>query len=119
MHDEGYSTKEWLDKLEKTHAAVHNTERIARDKAEEVVNDRLANMNELRAQLDKQAGLFATRDELFSMVETMRTRIEVTEKFQSALTGHSRGLSTSWAIAISTISAVVILVNFAFFLAGK
>lgn len=48
--------------FDEAHAAVHQTEAIAREKAEASVAQRLEAMNEFREQLRNQAATFLTKD---------------------------------------------------------
>ncbi len=79
---------------------------LAIDKAEDALNLRLANMNEVREQLQTQAGTFITRDRADTRADAMAHRIEGLEKVNANLAGRLTMLGTA-------IGAIVIITNIA------
>lgn len=92
-----------IDQARIAHAAVHRADQIAIDKAEAASTKQFASVNEFRAQLRDQAGLFATRDALDSSKESLGSRLAALERLAFTGEGRDRGMSASYA----TIGAVL------------
>jgi hypothetical protein len=91
-------------------------ERIrASDKALEVANasmqERLAGMNEFRAQLKDQASRFANRDEVDLKLDPIVKDIRELREFKSLLTGKADQHSVNMALVTSIVGIVVAITS--------
>ena len=64
MPDDVIKLREFMDERWAAHQQQHDEQRQAVNLAAGLMNERLATMNEFRAQLDRQTALFVTRDQL-------------------------------------------------------
>ena len=107
--------RELREQLERLHLDMHHADEKARDLAATDINRRLEGMNELRAQITSERGLYLSR-ELFDrehaqLRESLDTRLKVLETSRSNLDGRM------WAIGAAitfVVSLVVVAINLFF-----
>lgn len=80
MSEEGVSIRAYVETLFAAHAREHELLKDAINKAESLMSVRLENMNEFRAQLDRQAGTLATK-------ELVESRLISLQRFQDKFWG--------------------------------
>lgn len=84
-----------------------NEAQRAIDKAEKMMGDRLAAMNEFRSQLKDQAGRFVTRDELKLISDKLSDDVDALEKIADVAEGKASQSSMIFSYAISIISLII------------
>ena len=77
------------------------------DKAEEQMRERLAGMNEVREQLDRQARQFVTREALDSTVAPLRIKTETLWDSMHNWQGKVTALLAAWTLFLGLIGYVL------------
>lgn len=83
------------------HTAQHDLMKTALDKAENVVRERLASMNEFRSALTDQAAKFVQRELLDQALEAQGRRIRALEELSHFAVGRDHGVGLIWSVGVS------------------
>jgi hypothetical protein len=88
-------------------------------KAEVSSDKRFESVNEFRGQLNDQAGMFATREQLELIRESINERLrEVTKRIDlntsrlDADGGKNAGISASWAVGVAAVAGLIGILGF-------
>ena len=92
-----------FDELEKRFNMINSLNTIALDKATDVIDDRLAQMNEFRAQMKDQQNTFATKVEL----ENNNEKIDKLESYHDKLEGKASARSVIFAYVLAAASLLI------------
>ena len=86
------------DLCDAKHKAIDEATRLAR----EIMDERLAKMNEFRDTLRDQAGKFATRDELALMMDPLRDDVRSLRETRANVEGKASQTSVivAWVLAL-------------------
>jgi hypothetical protein len=77
---------------------------LAVDKAEEQIREKLAEMNKVREQLDRQAGTFATKEWVEALLRPIADKLSEISSFVSNWQGRSAVWGVVWGIVILAFS---------------
>ncbi len=113
MPDDVTHLHELMDQRWEAHQRVHETEEKSRDRAVETVNGRLAEMNNLRDQIQSERGEFLRMDTYNARHDELITRMNAVERTLATLAGRDRGVGLVWGVLLGVAGLVAGFVLFA------
>jgi chromosome segregation ATPase len=92
---------------EKALKIKEQADRAALELAREIQTYKDEKANELRSQIERERGTYASQGDLRGAVEKLEAQLKPIADYVAIAQGRSSGLSTSWSILIAVISAAV------------
>jgi len=101
-----------MDDLEEKIQVNFDLQKVALDKSDVKLDERLRSMNEFRAQMKDQSETFITRNEVMTLIDTNRNEIRDLRESRAKLEGKASQSSMMIALGFSLVALIIEIVSF-------